>query len=310
MADPTAGLDPRRLDPDAVLDALAAELDALPGVAARRREPIAAHLSLRCGGPAEIWAEVDDATALRAALKATRAARKSWQICWPFEDRIVKEGGLSGVVVRPGRGFEGVERRPADGDGPDRLVLGAATPWAACAAIHDASAPGPADVLRTWPGTPGATIRSGAVGMLEGLVCGLTWLKGRRTERVAVAFGAAPDPIPGTAVLASVEVPLRFPPGSRVVRDRQAPPPLGTLFDDPEGIPLRPHLLAAGLVGARLRSWRMARAEPGTLVNLGGGDARTALLFAKGMADHLRRSRGIEPAIRLQPQGVDGPRPR
>ncbi len=306
----TGPVDPhlRALDPDAALAGLADALRALDGVAVRVQEPFAAHLPMRSGGPAELWVEVDDLDAMRQALRTTRAHHYAWSLCWPFEDRLVRDGGLAGVVVRPGLGFETCTLLPAEPGLPLRLLMGAATPWAAAARFADQQ--GPPAVLASWPGCPGGSYTRLDPTALEGLLCGLTYARGRKVERLDIAYGATPPPLTGTAVLLSVEVPLAFPAGTRAQHDRPVPPPLGTLFEPPDAFDLTRQLRAAGVVGSRLRAWRMAWSEPGTLVNLGGGDTRSALLLAKGIAEHVKKSRGVEPKLRLPVDGVDGPRSR
>lgn len=304
-----------RVDPAAALTALAAALASTPGVVLRRREPMAAHTPLRCGGPADLWALVADERALAATLDAARQAGVPWRACWPLEDVLVRDGGLRGLVLRPGRGFEGAALLPEDQDGPARLRLGAATPWsAALAALRLARLPGPdaatspLSTVGAWPGCPGALMHTGDPAGLEGLCHALAWHRGRRIERTVLAQGAAPAALPASALLTHVELPLLAPPGARRLKHRPAPPPPGTLFADDGPLRAGPQLRAAGLLDTRLRAWRLARPEAGTLVNLGGGDFHTAALLAKGVAEHANRIRGIDLVLRIPTIGVDGAR--
>ena len=286
------------VEPDQVIAAVAHGLARLPGVRVRTREPMARHVPLRVGGPADLWVMVADTEALAATLGLVRQHGQSWHLSWPFEDRLVRDGGQRGVIVRPGRGFEGVALLPADDQGPSRLRLGAATPWAALAGAL-ARIPGPARSplahVATWPGCPGGLLSSGDPTLLDGLLHALSWYKGRSTERVVVEDGAS-SPVPSSsAVLLSIELPLS-PSRPRPLR---RPPPTGTLFADDVPMAAAPQLRAAGLLGTRLHAWRVARAEPGTLVNMGHGDCATALLLAKGLAEHARKSRGVELQLRI-----------
>lgn len=292
-------------DPEAALVAVVEELGSRPGVQLRRDEPLARHLPLRSGGPADLWIEVDDLDALKEALRVARQHNVSWSLCWPFEDRLVRDGGIRGAALRPGRGFERLRLLPADAHGPARIELGAAAPWAAVAACApDPSSP-PAEV-GTWPGCPGGNLPEARLG-LEGLLWAVTWFRGRSVERTELPQGAVPPDVPKSAVLLSVEVPLAWPAGARRLKHRHRPPPPGTLFSAEEGLDIARQLALAGILGSRLRAWRMAHAEPGTLVAIAPGDTRSALLFAKGIADHVRKSRGVELQQRLSVDGVDGP---
>ncbi|NOY24706.1 MAG: hypothetical protein GXP62_02440, partial [Oligoflexia bacterium] len=122
---------------DPVSPALLDALERIEGVFVRTNEPMAAHIPLRCGGPAEVWAIVEDEAALRLALAAARKAGQRWWICWPFHEVLVRDGGVRGLVLRPGRGFEGAVLLPPDDQGPARLRLGSATPWAAARVALD-----------------------------------------------------------------------------------------------------------------------------------------------------------------------------
>lgn len=313
MADPVAERAALRLDPEAALDGLVRALAATPGVLLRRREPMAAHLPLRCGGPVDLWVEVADLPALRATLEATRQAGLPWRACWPFEELLVRDGGLRGVALRPGVAFQGATLLPEDGHGPARLRLGAAEPWAAARAAL-ALAPGvdpqhsPLALVGAWPGCPGALLQAGDLAPLEGLLHAVSWVKSNRVERTVLTEGATPPPVPASAVVLSVELPLVSIPGARRPKHRAVPPPPGTLFGDDGPLRTAPQLVAAGLSGTRLRAWRLSPVEAGVLVNLGGGDFVTAALLAKGLADHVQRARGLDPTLRIPVVGVEGAR--
>jgi UDP-N-acetylmuramate dehydrogenase len=314
VADPVAERATLRLeDPQVALDGLCAALQGAPGVSLRRREPMAAHLPLRCGGPVDLWVEVADLPALRAALEATRQAGLPWRACWPFEELLVRDGGLRGVAIRPGRAFEGAALLPEDAHGPARLRLGAAEPWSAARAAL-ASAPGgaalhgPLSQVAAWPGCPGALLHGSDLQPLEGLLHAVSWVKGNRVERTVLAEGAAPSSLPASAILLSVELPLSPIAGARRPKHRPVPPPPGTLFADDGPLRTAPQLVAAGLSGTRLRAWRLATTEAGVLVNLGGGDCATATLLAKGLAEHVHRARGMDPTLRIPVIGLEATR--
>jgi len=309
MAEDARERHPALVDPEQVLAAVTAALGALPGVTVRRGEPLAAHLPLRAGGPADVWVVVEDRASLAPALGIIRQHSQSWRSCWPFEELLVRNGGLRCVVLRPGLGFEGLALLPADEQGPARLRLGAATPWSAVLAALSrvpALAGGPLAELGTWPGCPGGLLSSGDPSVLEGLCHALSWYKGRGVERLVVPESAAPPSSPPSAVLLDIELPLT----GRRIRTRRSPPPCGTLFADDGPVPSTPQLRAAGLLGTRLRAWRMAETEPGTLVNRGGGDCDSALLLARGMSEHARRVRGVDLQIRIPVVGSESSRRR
>lgn len=299
------------LDPDAARAAVLRELADSPGLRLLPDEPMDRHLPLRCGGPADLWVEARDLEALRAAWRAARRHGMTTHLCWPLQELLVRDGGVRGMVIRPGPGFEGVDPLPPTEALGARIRLGAAAPWSAALRHAPALEPGPALVVGTWPGCPGALFEQGPHEALEGVVAAYEWARGREQERVELSAGAQPAPLPKGAALLAVEVPLAWPGGSRRLRHRVRPPPTGTLFAE-DGLPNAPQLHAAGLLGARLRSWRLSIVEPGTLVHLGGGDCSSALLFARGVAEHALKARGVRLETRIPVLGVDGgrrPRP-
>ncbi|NOY24707.1 MAG: hypothetical protein GXP62_02445 [Oligoflexia bacterium] len=121
------------------------------------------------------------------------------------------------------------------------------------------------------------------------------------------------------AVTLCVEIPLVGSPDATRSKQRSKPrsklhptpapahPPPGGLFADDGPLRAGPQVAATGLLGTRLRSWRLSAVEPGTLVNTGGGDCASALLLAKSAAELARRRRGAVLDIRLPLVGFDGP---
>ncbi|MCB9780000.1 MAG: hypothetical protein H6742_15655 [Alphaproteobacteria bacterium] len=308
-------------DPDAAADELCAALAETPGVALRRQEDLGGHLPLRVGGPCDVWAVVEDVEALAATLAAARSGGMTWRLCWPFEELVVRDGGLRGLVVRPGQGFEHSHLQAEDEHGPARLVLGSAAPWATASAARARAqhlAPeadalrGPLSEVGRWPGCPGGLFAHGDISGLEGLVSAVTWRKGRRTERVVVPAAGVPAPLPASAVLLSVEIPLSWQAGSRRLRTRHRPPAPGTLFADDPPVRAAEQLKLAGLLGTRMRAWCLAPERPGVVVNQ-DRDVATAhdlLLLAKGAREHVNRHRGALLDTRLDVIGVAGSRRR
>lgn len=274
---------------------LLAELEALPGVSVRASEPMAKHTPLRVGGPAELWATVESPEQLGAVLSAARRARVSWRIHWPMGDWLVRDGGLRGLVIRPGMGFEQISTEG------DNLWVGASTLWSGLAGR---SLTPTLDALARWPGSVGGLLAQGEGARLAGLVTAVRWFRGRRFEEIAVPAGEAPPEIPATAVLVAVALS----PEPRMINPRRRfqadPPPFaGALFTPPDGDAVGRLLGRAGLGTARLRSWQLTPA--GTVVQLGGGSCRDVLLLAQGLTERIEKERGVSLQPRLAVFGTD-----
>lgn len=275
---------------------------AIEGLRVRPGEPMARHTPLRVGGAADLWAVAEDLGALRKALQAARKLKVRWRLHWPFQDWVVRDGRLPGLTVRPGAGFEGIEQHE------DRLVLGAATPWAALSGLGS----GWWGALAAWPGCPGSTFSEGEGDRLAGMIEEITYFRGRGLVTVPAADDGTVPTLPRTAILVSVV--LR--PGFLVFdgEDGPQPPRAGRLFADPEVAgrtrPAARLLSEAEFTGTRLRSWQLSTEEPGLVVNLGGGTARDLSLLVQAVSARMEKFNGIKLATCLPVLGSDSLAPR
>ena len=74
------------------------ELTQIDGVHIHDNHHLYMHTPLRVGGPVETWVRCSSVSGLRAAMPIVR--KQSWRLHWPFEDWLVKDGGLNGIVLR------------------------------------------------------------------------------------------------------------------------------------------------------------------------------------------------------------------
>lgn len=268
-------------------EALRERLPPIPGLRVRVHEPMAAHVPLRLGGHAELYVVVDELEALKPLLSTVRSEKVRWRVHWPFEDWLVRDGPLAGVVVRPGRAFEGLQH-----EDDDLVTIGAATPWAA---LRRLGPEGWWSELARWPGCPGGTWGDAHTRrLLHPHVRRLTYFKGRgaQTEEPGEEL---PKLTPSTLLHEVVLGPGRR---LRLRHHREGPPPVGTLFDDLDGTPAAAILQRAGLLGSRLKAWRLTETEPGVVVQLGGGSCYDLQLFAKGLSARSERLRGVSLSLR------------
>lgn len=277
------------------IDTLLEELRPIQGALVRTSEPMARHTPLRVGGPAEVWAIVDDTDALIAALSTARRNKVPWRICWPMGDWLVRDGGVRGLVVRLGRGFQGVRYE-------DGLVwIGGAALWSQLAGRPTTEA---LDALSRFPGSVGGLFAEGESARLNGLVRKIRLLRGRRVEELSFEPGEELVELPTTSVI--LEVALATEPtiikGRRKPRLPAAHPP-ASLFSPVDELPVSAVLARAGVGNARLRAWRLSAS--GTVIQLGGGTCKDVLLLASGLADRVQRERGVELKTRLSVVGVD-----
>jgi UDP-N-acetylmuramate dehydrogenase len=276
---------------------LVAALGQVPGISIRIEEPLKRHLPLRVGGPVQVWAEARDTEALIAALRSARAQNVSWRVHWPFADWLVRDGGLAGAVFRLGMHFEAVS---IDDDG---VHLGTAALWAAL----PSALTGPLwDEMRTWPGSVGGWLEQGIDEALADCCTAFTVLQGGRVQTIDI------DPTAGWPVLNKTAIPLRItlmrvpPTGLELL----PPPPPGALFGEVEDSTPGRELERAGITGTRLRRWRLASREPGSLVHLGGGSCKDVLMLVNGVRHRVQKLRGAKLEIRMPVLGNEPGRRR
>jgi hypothetical protein len=249
------------------------------GLPCREEEPVAAHLPLRGAGAFERWVEVADEAALIAVIRAARAEKLTIRPVAPFGDALPPEGGLTGVALRLGVGFEGVEVLP---DGT--LRLGAAAPLARAGRL-----PGFEALARA----PGALGDAWEDGWIAPAVVTLRRYRGRSVEEVE---DAAPDP--KALVVSAV---LR--PGVKL-----AVPAAGQAFREPKrrGLALRDLLRRHGLAGLRLGGAMLAKEDPAVLVNRGDASPRQLRLVLAAARERVHTATGLTLEDRLVPPGRGG----
>ncbi len=275
------------------VELLRERLAEVEGIGLRLGEPMSAHLPLRVGGPAEIWVVLHDPAQLGTVLTMTRKEKVRWRVCWPFERWLARDGLLGGVTIRPGRGYEGIQL-----EDDDHVRIGAATPWAALRVL------GPEGWwtdMATWPGCPGSTWGKDLGPMLAGRCRAYTVFHGR--GRVDVEASEELEDLRPSMVLESIALGPGRRLRTRPVRTR--PPVPSCLFADLGREPAGAVLARAGLVGSRLKQWRLSSVEPGTIVQLGGGSHHDLQLFARGINARTERTRGLSLDLRLSSHGDD-----
>lgn len=252
----------------------------------RPDEPLCAHTPLRVGGPADLWVEVHTLDALQAFTAEARANGTRWRINWPFADWLVRDGGLSGVVLRLGGEFERISLDD------EAITMGSAALWSA---LPMPLKGGLWDAIRAWPGSVGELLHSERAAQLSELVTALRVLRGGRVVDLEWPAGEPAPKLGDSSVLISIV--MRKAPASR--RWLAPPPAPGTLFRDVDNAVVGAELQRAGVLGTRLRSWRLSTVEPGTIVHLGTGSFSDLAMLIKGVKVRVEKTRGLslEPRI-------------
>lgn len=286
----------------------------------RRDVPLAGYTTYRIGGPAAVLVEPADADDVVQALQAIRAAGCDWLVVGLGSNLLVADAGFPGVVIRIGRGLDGVTS-----DGPAWRV-GAGLPTPILARRSADAGFGGVHRLVGVPGTVG-----GGVFMNAG-AHGQDYRQVVRRVRLAYADGrieerAAAD-IPwryrsaglGEAVVLEAELALQ-PADPRRLRAeikahfewRKAGTPFnepccGSVFRNPPAPQRTAGQLidAAGMKGFRIGGAQVSPLHANYIVNTGGGSAADVLRVIEAVRERVRRESGVELELEVKLVGLGG----
>jgi UDP-N-acetylmuramate dehydrogenase len=297
--------------------------DALPAVRGRmqRDSVLGPHTWFRVGGPAEVLVRPADIEDLCTFLSAM-PLHVPVTIIGAASNLIVRDGGISGVVIRLAKGFGGIT---VDGDG----VIAGAAALDAVVAEHAAAA-GLAG-LEFLCGIPGAV--GGAVAMNAGAYGGdvdtcLDWAEIvtrqgelRRLSAGEIGFGYRHSGLPPEAVVVRARFGAR--PGDQAAiaarmaeirSNREATQPVrartgGSTFRNPEGARAWELIDAAGCRGLTRGGAQISEKHCNFLINTGGATAADL----EGLGEEVRRrvhaSSGITLAWEIRRLGIPSTRP-
>lgn len=295
--------------------------------------PLAPLAWLRVGGPAEALFQPEDAADLAAFLGGTPedVAVTPLGVC---SNLIIRDGGLPGVAIRLGRGFNGVEDL-----GGGRIRTGAAALDAHVARRAAEWGVAGLEFLRTIPGTIGGAVKmnAGCYGAYMADVVEEVTVTDRqgRVHRLgagSLGFGYRSSAIPDDAVV--TEAVLRGTRGDpaairarmeELVAKREASQPLderscGSTFRNPAGfsstgLPGDPMELKAwkliedaGCRGLTLGGAKMSEKHANFLVNAGGATAAELEALGETVRDRVKAATGQELVWEIRRIGVMLPR--
>ena len=256
------------------------ELGQIEGITLHDNHHLYMHTPLRVGGPVEAWVRCSSVSALRAAMPLVR--KQSWRLHWPFEDWLVKNGGLSGVVLRLEGDFEHI--RPIE----HGVELGTAALWSSLHGVQNAP-----KELQQWSGSVGSALLSkGAAKLFAGFEIEVEWLRGRHKHRRFFDH-QTPLEIPENAIPLFVRI-------YNVRRPRKLKPTRnGHIFSLDKGYPVGQTLVDLNLNAVRLRSWKVSEHNPNIIVHLGKGQLGDLQLLQKSLNQLLQPARNTKLGLNI-----------
>ena len=279
-----------------------------PGVTVVSDASLAAHTTLRVGGPARLLVTVEDLEGLVRTVTACRSLAVPVLVIGRGSNLLVGDEGWPGVALRLGAGFRGIE---IDGT---VVRCGGAEPMPSVA-VRTAQA-GLAGFA--WgcavPGTMGGGVRmnAGAHGgdmsdsLLDANVLDVATGKLERYDRERLAFGYRKSALPDTAVVLSVTLQLVEAESDVVLeeiddirtwrRDHQplSRPSCGSVFTNPPGASAGALIEAAGMKGARIGGAEVSQTHANFIVTSEGATASDVEGLIAKVVEAVREHAGVE----------------
>lgn len=290
---------------------LTRDLAAIAGVRLRLDEPLARYTSMKIGGPADYFIEVDSSVALAEVLVALRRHQVPLWILGNGSNVLISDRGVRGAVIHLAGSFKKIEWREA-GDSVE-VEVGAAYPVTQL--VRQAARQGYAglEFAEGIPGTVGGALvmNAGAYGSeFEKVVERVEAIgydgQSAVFSRAQMSFSYRDSHLPaGTVVTrlllrlrreqaAQVDAKLRELVGKRKSSQPSGFPNSGSMFRNPPGDFAGRLIEAAGLKGHRVGQAQIAERHANFIVNLGGAKAVDVRQLMEVARSEVRRCFNID----------------
>lgn len=296
---------------------LAQELSALAGVTVKMAEPLARYTSMKIGGPADYFLEVEDDNALAGVLKALHRRDVEFCLLGNGSNVLISDRGVRGAVIR----LAGEFKRALWHAGKDAVgvVVGAAYPVTQL--VREAARKGYTGVefAEGIPGTVGGALfmNAGAYGSeFEKVVDEMDVMSARgetqRLARAQMTFSYRDSHLPpgtvvmrvrmrlGTGEAAGVDAKLRELIGRRKSSQPSGYPNSGSMFRNPPGDFAGRLIEAAGFKGKRIGQAQISQRHANFIVNLGGARAADVRQLMEQARAEVGRRFGVELAAEVK----------
>lgn len=269
---------------------LARELKEIPGLRVKLAEPLARYASMKIGGPADYFIEVESGAALAQLLPLLKRHRTPICFLGNGSNVLISDRGVRGAVIRLAGDFKRAEWKE-EGEAV-WLEVGAAC--ALTQLVREAARKGYAglEFAEGIPGTVGGALvmNAGAYGSeFEKIVDGVEGIDSEgqmiRYSRKEMTFTYRDSHWPAGAVVTRVRMRLRKEEAVQVsskvralVAKRKSSQPSGypnsgSMFRNPPGDFAGRLIEAAGLKGKRIGQAQISERHANFIVNLGGANA-------------------------------------
>jgi UDP-N-acetylmuramate dehydrogenase len=297
---------------------LTRELRLIAGLKVKRCEPMARHTSMKIGGPADYFIEVENEQALQNLLPLLKRHDCAFYLLGNGSNVLISDRGIRGAVLRLAGEFKRAEWRE---EGlAVRLRVGAA--YVVTQLVREAArrSYGGLEFAEGIPGTVGGALvmNAGAYGSeMESVVESVEGVTERgeaiRLAKAEMAFTYRDSHLPAGMVVTRVTLRLRKEDAARVkskihelVSRRKSSQPSGhpnsgSMFRNPPGDFAGRLIEAAGLKGKRLGQSQISQRHANFIVNLGGAKADNVRELMELARAEVKRQFGVElvPEVRF-----------
>ena len=288
---------------------------------AREKVPLAGRTTLRIGGPARFFVEVEDVAALVALLRWAAAGRLPVLPLGKGSNILVPDDGFPGVAFVLGGDFRKVEIRGTEvlaGAGASLVSLASAAQRAGLSGLEG---------LSGIPSSVGGAVRinAGAYGSEIFDVLSSVEVVSREGERRDIPAPRIPHAYRWSALMESADIvasaalrlreadpeAIRARMAEVTAKRKKALPPqpnAGSIFKNPPGDFAGRLLEACGMKGRRIGGAEVSRLHANVIVNAGGATAADvrALMDDMQRAVKERYGIGLVPEIEVLPPAIVG----
>jgi UDP-N-acetylmuramate dehydrogenase len=277
------------------------ELRAIAGIKVKLAEPLARYTSIKIGGPAQYFIEVESETALSRLLSILNGRAVAFCLLGNGSNVLISDDGVEGAVIHLTGDFKRAEWRARVGD--VWVEVGAA--HAVTNLVRQAARRGYGglEFAEGIPGTVGGALvmNAGAYGSEFEKVVDMVYAMSRdgspvELSREAMTFSYRDSHLPQGTVVTRVRLSLQHDESSRlgttvrelVTRRKSSQPSghpnSGSMFRNPPGDHAGRLIEAAGLKGRQIGQAQISVKHGNFIVNLGGakaGDVRQLMQLAQ-----------------------------
>lgn len=299
-------------------ESLSSTLRAIGGLSLKVAEPLARYTSIKVGGPADYFLDIQNSASLARVLGTLKGHRVPYHILGRGSNVLVSDRGVRGAVIRLGSGFKEIQWQETEQEA--RVIIGAAFPVARLVRVAMAKGYTGLEFAEGIPASVGGALvmNAGAYGCEMDRV--VERVEGVTSDGQAVAFSrqdlafsyrSACLPL-GTVV---TRVKMRLGRGeaqevsrkiSELTKRRKNSQPFGrpnagSMFRNPSGYIAGRLIEEAGLKGAKVGRVKISERHANFIVNLGGASADEVrrLMELAGVAVKNQCGVQLEPEIQF-----------